>query len=92
MPLAINPKFISSDMTDDAELAAASTADRDRANHTGTQAASTITGLSAVATSGLKADVGLSDVDNTSDASKAASGPVRTAIDETSIINALIFG
>jgi hypothetical protein len=35
-----------------------------RANHTGTQAAGTITGLAAVATSGLKADVGLSLVPN----------------------------
>ena len=43
-----------------------------RANHTGTQAAGTITGLAAVATSGLKADVGLSAVDNTSDATKNA--------------------
>lgn len=41
-----------------------------RANHTGTQSAVTITGLAAVATSGLKADVGLSNVDNTSDATK----------------------
>lgn len=46
-----------------------------RANHTGTQPASTITGLVAVATSGAKADVGLGNVDNTSDASK----PVSTA-------------
>ncbi len=46
-----------------------------RANHTGTQAAGTITGLAAVATSGAKADVGLGNVDNTSDASK----PVSTA-------------
>lgn len=35
-----------------------------RANHTGTQSVSTITGLAAVATSGLKADVGLSNVYN----------------------------
>lgn len=35
-----------------------------RANHTGTQSVSTITGLAAVATSGLKADVGLSNVAN----------------------------
>jgi microcystin-dependent protein len=46
-----------------------------RSNHTGTQAASTITGLAAVATSGLKADVGLGNVDDTSDANK----PVSTA-------------
>ena len=37
MPLNINPKFISPDMTDDAELAAASTTDRNRANHTGNE-------------------------------------------------------
>ena len=41
-----------------------------RANHTGTQAVGTITGLATVATSGLKADVGLGNVDNTSDATK----------------------
>lgn len=35
-----------------------------RANHTGTQSVSTITGLAAVATSGLKSDVGLGNVDN----------------------------
>ncbi|MGZ4520691.1 MAG: hypothetical protein ACXVXW_09815, partial [Mycobacteriaceae bacterium] len=46
-----------------------------RANHTGTQSASTVTGLAAVATSGAKADVGLGNVDNTSDANK----PVSTA-------------
>jgi hypothetical protein len=46
-----------------------------RANHTGTQSAATITGLAAVATSGDKADVGLGNVDNTSDANK----PVSTA-------------
>jgi hypothetical protein len=46
-----------------------------RANHTGTQAAGTITGLAAVATSGAKADVGLGNVDNTSDVNK----PVSTA-------------
>lgn len=44
-----------------------------RANHTGTQGAGTITGLATVATSGLKADVGLGNVDNTSDASKPVS-------------------
>ncbi len=43
-----------------------------RANHTGTQAASTITGLAAVATSDAKADIGLGSVDNTSDAAKDA--------------------
>jgi hypothetical protein len=46
-----------------------------RSNHTGTQSVSTITGLAAVATSGAKADVGLGNVDNTSDANK----PVSTA-------------
>lgn len=35
-----------------------------RSNHTGTQAASTITGLAAVATSGNKSDVGLGNVPN----------------------------
>lgn len=48
---------------------------RARSSHTGTQAASTITGLAAVATSGAKADVGLGSVDNTTDAGK----PVSTA-------------
>lgn len=51
-----------------------------RANHTGTQAAATITGLAAVATSGLKADVGLGNVDNTSDANKPVSTAQATAI------------
>jgi hypothetical protein len=46
-----------------------------RANHTGTQPASTITGLAAVATSGLASDVGLGNANNTSDANK----PVSTA-------------
>ncbi len=46
-----------------------------RVNHTGTQSASTITGLAAVATSGLKSDVGLGSADNTPDVSK----PVSTA-------------
>ena len=49
-----------------------------RANHTGTQAASTITGLATVATSGLKADIGLSNVDNTSDATKDAASTTLT--------------
>lgn len=39
------------------DLDAASTADRARANHTGTQPASTITGLAAVATSGSYTDL-----------------------------------
>lgn len=46
-----------------------------RANHTGTQAAATITGLALVATTGLKADVGLGNADNISDVNK----PVSTA-------------
>lgn len=60
--------------------AAANTADRARANHTGTQPVSTITGLAAVATSGLKADVGLGNVDNTADSAKPVSGPQQTAL------------
>jgi hypothetical protein len=40
------------------QLNARDTANRDRANHTGTQAASTITGLATVATSGSAADLG----------------------------------
>jgi hypothetical protein len=51
-----------------------------RANHTGTQAASTITGLAAVATSGSKADVGLANVDNTSDLNKPISTATQTAL------------
>lgn len=54
---------------------------RDRSTHTGTQAASTITGLAAVATSGAKADVGLGNVDNTSDANKPVSTAQQTALD-----------
>lgn len=41
----------------DTELAANATADRARSNHTGTQPASTITGLAAVATSGSATDL-----------------------------------
>ena len=41
-----------------ADVSTASTADRARANHTGTQAASTITGLATVATSGAYTDLG----------------------------------
>lgn len=52
-----------------------------RANHTGTQSASTITGLAAVATSGNKADVGLGNVDNTSDADKPISSATQSALD-----------
>lgn len=40
-----------------ADVTTASTADRDRANHTGTQAAATITGLAPVATTGAYADL-----------------------------------
>lgn len=52
-----------------------------RANHTGIQAASTITGLAAVATSGAKADVGLGNVPNTdaTNASNIASGTLPDA-------------
>lgn len=39
------------------DITTASTADRARANHTGTQPASTITGLAAVATSGSASDI-----------------------------------
>lgn len=53
----------------------------DRANHTGTQSASTITGLAAVATSGLKADVGLVNVDNTSDLNKPVSTATQNELD-----------
>lgn len=52
---------------------------RDRGTHTGTQAASTVTGLATVATSGLKADVGLGNVDNTTDANKPVSTAQATA-------------
>jgi hypothetical protein len=47
MPLDINPKFISEDMATDAELDAASTADRNPATPTGTLAASTISDFDA---------------------------------------------
>jgi hypothetical protein len=50
-----------------------------RSNHTGTQSAATITGLAAVATSGDKADVGLGNVDNTSDINKPVSTPQAAA-------------
>lgn len=56
------------------------TANRNRLNHTGTQSATTITGLAAVATSGLKADVGLSAVDNTSDVNKPISSATQNAL------------
>lgn len=54
---------------------------RDRSTHTGTQPAATVTGLAAVATSGLKADVGLGNVDNTSDANKPVSTAQQAALD-----------
>jgi len=48
-----------------AQLNTRDTNNRSRSNHTGTQAAGTITGLAAVATSGNKTDVGLGNVPNT---------------------------
>ena len=53
MSLPINPKFISQDMATDAELSAASTEDRKRENHTGTQAASTIHDFSTAVQSSI---------------------------------------
>jgi Collagen triple helix repeat (20 copies) len=58
-----------------------------RANHTGTQAVGTITGLAAVATSGAKADVGLGNVDNTTDANKPVSA-AQAAADSTVLSSA----
>jgi hypothetical protein len=52
-----------------------------RANQIGTQPVSTILGLAPVATSGLKADVGLGNVDNTSDANKPISIAQQTGLD-----------
>lgn len=46
-----------------------------------TQAASSITGLATVATSGSKADVGLGNVDNTADTAKPVSTAQQTALD-----------
>lgn len=63
----------------------------DRSNHTGTQPVSSITGLSDVATSGdyndltvkaTKSDVGLGNVDNTSDATKPISADQQAALDQ----------
>lgn len=54
---------------------------RDRSTHTGTQSAATITGLATVATSGLKTDVGLGNVDNTSDLNKPISTATQAALD-----------
>lgn len=59
----------------DSDVVAAQAYAVQRANHTGSQPVGTITGLAAVATSGAKADVGLGNVDNTSDVNK----PVSTA-------------
>lgn len=56
-----------------ADIATASTADRARSNHTGTQLATTITGLTS-------ASVGLANVDNTSDLSKPVSTAVTAAL------------
>jgi hypothetical protein len=78
---ATNKAFLATERTKLAGIATGATANSsdaallNRANHTGTQAAGTITGLAAVATSGLKSDVGLGSVDNTADAAK----PVSTA-------------
>jgi hypothetical protein len=68
---------------------------RDRANHTGTQDVSTITGLSDVATSGdyddlinkpsipqNANDIGLNNVDNTSDLDKPISNATQSALDD----------
>ena len=52
-----------------------------RSNHTGTQSVNTITGLASVATSGSKSDVGLGNVDNTSDVDKPISSATQSAID-----------
>jgi len=80
-----------------AQLNARDTANRARANHTGTQPASTITGLATVATSGnhsdlalddgtnphgtTKADVGLGNAENTSDLDKPISTATQAALD-----------
>lgn len=79
------------------QLDARDVANRDRSNHTGTQPASTITGLSGVAISGnhsdlnlndgtnphgtTQSDVGLSNVDNTSDLDKPISTATQSALD-----------
>ncbi len=81
-----NKAFTATEKTKLAGIASGATANdtdanlKARANHTGTQAASTITGLATVATSGLKADVGLGNVDNTSDANKPISTATQTAL------------
>lgn len=59
-----------------------------RANHTGTQSAATITGLATVATSGLKVDIALGNVDNTSDVNKPVSTAQQTALNLKADISA----
>jgi hypothetical protein len=81
--IAVQIKSISTKLATIATGATANDTDanlKNRANHTGTQAASTITGLAAVATSGAKADVGLGNADNTSDANKPVSTATATRI------------
>jgi hypothetical protein len=83
-----------SDFETTTQLNSRDTANRDRANHTGTQDASSVTGLSAVATSGdyddlsnkptipqNASDIGLGNVDNTSDLNKPISSATQTALD-----------
>lgn len=79
-----------------AQLDARDTANRDRANHTGTQLAATISDFNAAASAAapvqsvagktgtvalVKADVGLSNVDNTSDLNKPISTATQSALD-----------
>lgn len=84
---ATNGAFLLSERAKLAGVAAGATANSSdaylvaRANHTGTQAAATITGLAAVATSGAKADVGLSNVNNTADSAKPVSTAQQAALD-----------
>lgn len=90
---ATNKAFLATERTKLTGIATGATANatdaqlRDRSTHTGTQAASTITGLAAVATSGAKADVGLGNVDNTSDATKNAAAATLTNKDLSSNTN-----
>jgi hypothetical protein len=78
------------------QLNARDTANRNRTNHTGTQTASTISDFATAAATAApvqsvagrtgavtlaKADVGLSNVDNTSDANKPVSTATQTALD-----------
>jgi len=105
MQLALDDKLEVSDISDfetSSQLDLRDDANRDRDNHTGTQAASTITGLSAVATSGdyddlinkpsipeNADDIGLGNVDNTSDLDKPISSATQSALDDKQdIINA----